>query len=313
MISDWRWKECGWGANRDVVYRRLPLPLHSPAMRSVWRSIRYLFGFAEKVHTGIWLAEIVGILTLCTGIYAWVQRHIQQDINRFMIGVFFAAGLCLLVLPRSIYALYRRIRQEDLPPENDTRAPSRREFVKIKTIGFEYMKNSEGSPLSNNWSWAEKDESIGVIFRVPHDAPVAGSLAIIDFVFYGIDFTLEPNWILVDRLEYSAKYVGAGSAFYTRVTVGFKDGTKDEQIWIAHKVGKARPTPDGSNSKNWVVFLQGKPITYGWRFFDVSVSDEVRQIYQGRGGFLRHLTKFRLRGSLSISPIELYETSEMDH
>jgi hypothetical protein len=281
---------------------------YTPAMRKVWEGIRYLFGFAEKLHTAIWLAEILGIATLLAGIGASVARHPHRDVNGFTIIALLVVGAALLVLPRGIYAFYRQTKQPLLPTEENEKTGARRsEQVKIHTIDFGYMKNSQESPLNNGWRWAEKDESTGVVFRIPHDAPTAGSLVIIPFVSYGIDFVLQQNWILTDRLEYSAKYEDSNAAFYTRVKVGFKDTRKDELIWIAHKVGNARPEPDG-NSKNWVVFHRGNPLSNGWRSFDVSVADEVRRIYENQGGFLRHLTELRLREALSISPIDLYET-----
>ena len=282
--------------------------LYLRSMRKVWRFIRRLFGVAEKVHTTLWLVEMAGLTTVLTAAFAWAQRHIHQINGRFSIPAFFLAGLVLLTLPRLIYALSRRSKKPALMVGREPGLGGAAEPTKIQTIDFGYMSNPQESPLNHFWEWAEEDRSQSVIFRVPYDAPVRGSLEITASAFYGIDFTLQQGWILSDKLEYSAKYVGVYAALYTFITLGFKDGTKDDQIWIAHKVGNGPPVPDGAASKNWVVFLQGKPISNGWRSFDVSVSDEVRQIFESRGGFLRHLTKLRLRGDLSITPIGLYES-----
>jgi hypothetical protein len=279
-------------------------------MRIVWRFILRLFGVAEKVHTGLWLAEILGLMAVLTGIFTWAQRRMHQINGRFSIVSFFVAGLALLTLPRLISSQFWRNRKPPFTVGHEAGPDSTAEAAKIQTIEFEYMRDPQDSPLNNGWKWAEKDQSQSVIFRVAYDAPERGSLEITASGFYGIDFALHQGWILSDRLGYSARYVGANAALYTFVTVGFKDGTKDDQLWIAHKVGNGAPVPDGAGSKNWVVFLQGKPISNGWRSFDVSVSDEMRQIFQSRGGFLRHLTALRLRGNLSISPIGLYETAK---
>jgi hypothetical protein len=170
------------------------------------------------------------------------------------------------------------------------------------------MKDLQDTPLNHGWKWTEKDESARVRFGVPYDAPAVGSLAIIPSVFYGIDFKLQQGWILADRLKYSANYIGMNAALYTFVTIGFRNGDKDDQLWIAHTIGSFEHRLDGVNSKNWVVYLPGEPIGNGWRVFDASVSDEVRQIFQDRGGFLRQVTMLSLRGHISISPIEGYET-----
>jgi hypothetical protein len=286
-------------------------PLQFPLMRTVWRFIRYLFGFAEKIHTLVWLAEILGLMTLLTTVYARALPYIRQGMNRSMISTFFLLGLALLTLPRLMYFLYVKRKQQGSPIKvSELGTRSALEPVKLRTIDFGYMKAWRGSPLDNGWRWAEQDESGTVTFQVPSDAPVAGSLGIISSGVYGIDFPLQQTLFLTDSMQFSAKYIGRYAAFYVRVEIGFKDSTKDEEIWIAHQVGDGQPVTDGNNSKNWIVFLPGVPISNSWRSFKASVSDEVREIFQGRGGFLKRLITLRLRGNLSISPIELYQTQE---
>jgi hypothetical protein len=91
------------------------LSLHFRARQKIWRIIRYLFGFAENVHTAIWLVEILGFMAILTGIYAWVLRYFQQDMKRFMIVAFFIEGFILLTVPRLIYTSYLRRKSATLP------------------------------------------------------------------------------------------------------------------------------------------------------------------------------------------------------
>jgi hypothetical protein len=280
-------------------------------MQKVWSSIKRLFGFAEKVHTLAWLLEMVGVMAVLTAGFGYLRHKLQQPTTLLTLATFFGAGVVLLILPRAVYSLSGKRGERQLPAKVDqTASVTDGQPIRIHTIDFRYLANPQDSPLNHGWKWSEKDESAGVIFRLSEDAPVPGSLAILPLVFYGLDFPLQQNWILADRVEYSAKYVDAQAAFYTRVTVGFDSGRKDEQIWIAHKVGRAAPEPDGPNSKNWVVFLPGKPIGNGWRSFDVLLENEVRNLYQNQGAFLKHLSALRLRAGLSVSPIQLFEGSE---
>jgi hypothetical protein len=56
-----------------------------------------------------------------------------------------------------------------------------------------------------------------------------------------------------------------------------------------------------------MIFVYGKPLKDGWLSFVLFLPDEIQRAYAREGFTYSALIKIRLRGSLSISPIELYE------
>jgi len=84
-------------------------------MQKSLRIARKLFGFAEKVHTLIWLLEVAGLMAVLTGIYTALRRYVGKDIDLFVIGSFFVVGFALLTLPRLVYTVYLRLKRGDSP------------------------------------------------------------------------------------------------------------------------------------------------------------------------------------------------------
>jgi len=117
-----------------------------------------------------------------------------------------------------------------------------------------------------------------------------------------IDYKFENYQRTCNRLRFTAKLSGE-SHVYAKIQIASSDNSSPPQIgWIACDVGNGAPMSRPSNE--WVVYRA--PQEGGWTLFDLQLPDEVARTF-GLDGRLKfgEMLGIRLRGSLSISPIEL--------
>jgi hypothetical protein len=121
-----------------------------------------------------------------------------------------------------------------------------------------------------------------------------------------IDLPLDSSQRLCNRLRFETKPTKdcPDSYAYANVRLIPKDRkTTAKSVWIACDVGDKTPAKHGP----------GECITYraaspdGWATFDLSLPEEVQNSPFGEEGLeFSELLGIRLRGSISVSPIELY-------
>ena len=101
-------------------------------MRRIWPILRGLFGFAEKVHTALWLIELVGVSAMIGFLVAGIRLYVSQHTNWFVVAGGFIVSFAIFSLPRPLYRLFRRWK---------AREP-------VYTIRFDYIP---GNMLDNGW------------------------------------------------------------------------------------------------------------------------------------------------------------------
>jgi hypothetical protein len=188
----------------------------------------------------------------------------------------------------------------------EARQPSTTAQAKIFEIRFDYLP---GNLLDNGWVRAyPKDANARPNTTVSSDAPIAGSINIEAEAGHAYNLSLPMNARLSDRLVFAAKYT-ATTMIFTDVDLSAKDGTQKTTKGIKYLLGKGAPHPtkDWENDE-WTVYIPGEPLKNGWRRFDISLPEDVSQTWGTRGLIFRGIAKFRIRGSLGISPIEFYES-----
>jgi hypothetical protein len=161
------------------------------------------------------------------------------------------------------------------------------------------------SPLSQGWEF--KGDQAGDNSFPEFSAPSGcdGGICINTLPSRYIERILEPFQKVCNRLRFRAKFAN-GAYAYARVRVVSKNDQKASKlVWIAYHTGN-KPA-ERYMSDEWVIY--GKPSADGWTAFDSSLIDELAKSAFGRdeGYEFRELLLIRLRGSLSISPIELWE------
>jgi hypothetical protein len=272
-------------------------------MRKILHIIRYLFGFAEKAHTTLWLFEILGAMTVLAAMYAWVRTHMQEDVKWFAIVMFFIIGMALLTFPRLIYTVFRR-RKSSTPLITLPVTQSHKTFE----IRFDYLPRNM-LDKDNGWSRAYPEHTeVKPQATLALDAPIAGSVAIEAPDGHAYDYPLPRNVKLSNRLVFAATYT-ATTMIFTKVELSSQDGVQTTQKWIKYEPGTGLPHPTpGYNDYECTFPIMGEPLPNGWRKFDISLPETVARTWGLHGLIFKGITGLRLRGSLSISPIEFFES-----
>ena len=162
-------------------------------------------------------------------------------------------------------------------------------------ISFNYLP---ANPLAHGWRLAEPNKP-SLTSSVPPDLPDGLSIQAEE----AIDCNVENHQKVCNRVEFSAK-LSARSYVYAKVHLVSKDGhTVARDGWIACDVGNGPPRKVSRDE--WVIMRY--PRSDGWAEFDLLLPDEVSRTFGHAEGLeFSQLLGFRLRGSLSISPIKLF-------
>jgi hypothetical protein len=182
----------------------------------------------------------------------------------------------------------------------------------LKELGqvkFDYLP---ALPTGNGWRLGydgalHEGERYCPRFSAAVDAPVNGGLTVEPKERYFMDYDVEQVHSLANVVKYYVKPIRSGTV-YLRILVSSQDGEQQKTVWLQHVIGKKPPRK--INGSEWSFDVQGEMFKHGWVGVEISIEDEVRQSF-GREGFVyRCLQGVRLRGSLSISAITLYQKAD---
>lgn len=220
----------------------------------------------------------------------------------------FGGALAIAVIVFVVNWLRKRWSQRPNHESNNPSAsrPSTSEQAKIFEIRFEYLP---GNLLDNGWVRAyPKDAPARPNATVASDAPIAGSINIETYDGHAYNFSLPMNARLSDRLVFAAKYTST-TMIFTDVQLSSKDGTQKMTKQIKYLLGRGAPHPtkDWENDE-WTFLIPGEPLKNEWRKFDIALPDVVAKTWGTKGLIFRGIERFRIRGSLGVSPVEFYET-----
>jgi hypothetical protein len=173
---------------------------------------------------------------------------------------------------------------------------------KLGEIRFDYP----GSPL-DRWDFRSDDPQNASTPRFSSPEGYVGGLTMTAPGSHHIDLRLEPHYKVCSRLQFSMKLTHdcPESYVYAKVRVTSKDGkTISKSGWVACDVGNKAPAKHGPDE--WIIY--GKPSANGWTAFNLSLPEEIRRSFFAQEEDLEfsELLSVRLRGSVSVSPIELY-------
>jgi hypothetical protein len=109
-----------------------------------------------------------------------------------------------------------------------------------------------------------------------------------------------------DELRYLAQYSGS-SVVYVNIEVVSSD-RQIKDVFIAYVSGSSQPKPYADGVNEWSIGRAGDPCENGWRYFIHPLREDVACTFGTMAGAwsYKRLLGVRLRGSISISPIEFY-------
>jgi hypothetical protein len=236
-------------------------------------------------------------------VFAWLNSRIDRESDaairflRVLVSWTVSHPIEFALVIATIYCLIVIISAQ-VGVGRDKRASIQSE--KQGEIGFVHA----GEPLGHRWTPNVQGAASPSFLPLP-GAPIANSVAIRGPWDPGIDHEVEPYPGFCKRLKYAASFPGH-AAVYTYVRVVAPDGATHRK-WLQHVLGRGdEPIGDVDMTDERKIFVSGKPLNDGWLSFDLFLPDEVQRAYPLDGFTYSGLIKIRLRGSLSISPIELY-------
>jgi hypothetical protein len=233
------------------------------------------------------------LVTAAIGLLALAQRLSNYASNTWAIISAVIAGLLLLTFAGLIV--------------KDTIRPwwRRRQLILLHTVAFDYLPVS---PLERDWTKAYTQEG-EVLFET--DPAYPGSLHMtVKKSFVAIHHQLPHHASLSTTVRYKARFI-RDTMIFTGIDVASKDGTQRRRVWIKFYHGKKRfeytgnaPAVDSAKElPEQTVWLPGK-IRDGWIEFDISLPDAVQFCLGGKGWVYQSIWAFRIRGDVSISPIQ---------
>jgi hypothetical protein len=224
----------------------------------------------------------------------------------------YVIGSALIVATFIISYLRIFWEKAERPPANQLTTP-RPSSVLVERIGFDYLP---ASPLDNGWKVAytyqriNKNGPAAVAdylksrqWLTAPDSPTEGSIVI--NIDAAIDYTLNRNATLSDRLECEIKFPGE-ELLFVRVEMASRDGSRTNKF-IKFVLGTDSPSATKDwETLEWTLPINPQALPNGWRKLNISLADAVAKTWGRFGWTFRSVLTIRLRGELSISPIRLY-------
>ena len=170
-------------------------------------------------------------------------------------------------------------------------------------IRFDYLPDSL---TKHGWKpgYQDQAEPEAGAYSSPNDVPVPGCLSIKTRLNYALDYRLPPT--VCDGLRFDVQYSDTTMVF-TQVGLKSKDGSLFARRWIKYYVsssGDSGMRAEG-NPDEYTLWWPASALPHGWVSFDKTLPEAVRRTWGSQGWTYESLDTFRIRGSLSISPIRL--------
>ncbi len=275
------------------------------------------FEVSGSICIGIAVAAIFSLIGFSASkdVPSWA---VFVDWCALVCGVILAAALFCLRGEQKVYATHRAI---DITQEMDrieelckTSLPATSSIVTPKELAgrvslerlVEIRFDHAGSPL-DQWKFTSDDPKSTSPPRFSSPTERTGGLTMVAPGTHHIDLRVEPQHRLCNRLRFQTK-PGKDcpeSYIYANVQVTSKDGKHGPMpAWIACNIGMGPPARHGPNE--WIIYRT--PAADGWATFDLLLPEEVQSSPLGRedGLAFSELLGIRMRGSISVSPIELW-------
>jgi hypothetical protein len=266
--------------------------------KKVWnayKNVGAIRGLLQWIRLWPWLVGLAAAAG--TWLWAWV-KHLsgpEQFVLALAAFVFVVLGIVII---RLLYLTFKPV-----GPEAGESAG---------TIRFDYLPTP---PTEKGWTRAYKQDGVAK-FGTDHD--IDGSLRMeVTQSEFAMDYTVPVHATLSNRLIFTAKYdnsenMGAATMIFALVEVSSKNNEQRQRFWTKFYFGEkyAFQTPgvwhDAVKKQlpEQTVYWPATPLSNGQLKFDIDLREAVRLAVGSLGYIFKGIYKIRLRGNLSISPIE---------
>ena len=215
--------------------------------------------------------------------------------------------ILVLIVVRAFVETIRK--QPGKPAVRSTKSEPPQPSRLLHHVGYSYLPRS---PLDNGWAQAYGEESPSF----GRDPSMNGSLQMViaGNGRFAMDHWIPPHATLAERITFEAKYTH-GTMIFTGIDVSAQGGLFRKKVWIKYQFGNRRaeltdnvPVSIGIGLlPEQTVWLPASNRDGGWLAFDINLPDIIKLALGVQGWLFDSIWAIRLRGSLSISPIKLYD------
>jgi hypothetical protein len=175
-----------------------------------------------------------------------------------------------------------------------------KDLQRIDEIRFDYLPDS---PEKHGWRITENQPGLSPITTFASDGPTPACLSISDRGTYAMDFDVPPLGRLADTVKLSVKFLN-NSCFYLKIRISSRDHSQSRQTWLRFVIGNR--DPEKFNNSEWTIYVCGQLEESGWISLNIFIPTEVGKTFGTEGWIFQELLGFRIRGSLSITPIAFH-------
>lgn len=171
-------------------------------------------------------------------------------------------------------------------------------------IRFDYLPD----PLTKHgWKLAYGVEPDAGTYGTPKDAPVFGSLSINTAIIYALDHHIPP--MVCDGASFEAQYSDT-TMLFSEVGLRSRDGSLFARRWIKYYVSSSgdkemRSEVTAGYPNEFTLWWPATALPNRWVSLNISLPEAVRQTWGKQGWTYDSFLTFRIRGSVSISPIRI--------
>jgi hypothetical protein len=294
--------------------------IYAPRMKTFFRK---LWGAYKNVGAtrgllqwiGLWPWVVAAAATVGTWLWARITHLTgpEQFVLALVVFVFVVFGIVVI---RLFYLAFSNKPIPNTTTEPKTImaevAPANLQAVEsLEAVRFDYLPIP---PTEKGWTRAYKSDGVAN-FGTDHDIDDSLRVEVTQSEF-AMDYIVPVHATLANRLKFTAKYnnsenMGTATMVFALVEVSSKNKEQRQRFWIKFYFGEkhAYQTPGGWHDgvkqlPEQTVYWPAVPLQKGQLKFDIDLPEAVRLAVGSQGWVFKGIYKIRLRGNLSISPIE---------
>jgi hypothetical protein len=286
--------------------------------RKIWETYKNIAaGRGLLQWIGWWPWAVAAMTTSLTWLWAWLENLAGPEQFVLALGAF-AAVLGVIVFIRLAYLTFVT---KPISATDATASTSEEAIVGLQKVGslgtiiFDYIPTSPlEAPLERRWTKAYKPDGEAA-WGTDHD--IDGSLRMeVKRSEFAMDYVVPVHATRANRLQFTAKYNNSAdpsiaTMIFAHVEVSPKSGEprrRGVKIYFGDK--HAFETPGNiwydpaKQLPEQTLYWPARPLGNGRLEFNIDLHEAVKIVLGAQGWIYRGVCKIRLRGNLSISPIE---------
>jgi hypothetical protein len=257
-----------------------------------------------------WKAIVSSVGSAAFGVWGWLSRRPWPEIVLIALGAF---AVVWLLLELFFWHKYKRAIAKQDHADKDTASETVR---RIETIRFDYLPAT--TPLEHGWkdvSLPEHQRQAKGTVQFNSDPDLPGSLRMrVTNGAFAMHYDFLPHSTTANQIEFKARY-STTTMIHALLIVSTRDRSAQRRVFVQIKYGNLSASPmwpnpnPGRDGQKWlqeqVLHWPADVFGNGCLAFRFSWNEVVKTLLGTEGWVFKSVEGIRLRGDLSISPIDL--------